>query len=71
MNIKDDSLLSKINEGYLVGGAIRDYLMLGKISADKDIAIAEAESFAKKISEKFDGTLVTLDEENKIRFVFE
>ncbi len=66
MNIKDDFILSQINEGYLVGGCIRDFLMHGKISEDRDIAISGAENFAKKISEKFDGTLITLDEENKI-----
>ena len=66
MNIKDDEILSQINEGYLVGGSVRDFLLCGKISPDKDIAIKDAESFAKKMAEKFDGTLVTLDEENKI-----
>ena len=66
MNIKDDFILSQINEGYLVGGSVRDYLLHGTISADKDITIANAKDFAKKMSENFDGTLVTLDEENRI-----
>lgn len=69
MNIKDDFILSQINEGYLVGGTIRDFLMQKsgcKISPDRDIAIKNAEAFAKKIAAKFEGTLVTLDEENKI-----
>ena len=66
MNIKDDSILSQINEGYLVGGSVRDFLLCGKISEDRDIAISNAEDFSQKIAEKFDGTLVTLDEENKI-----
>ena len=66
MNIKDDEILSQINEGYLVGGSVRDFLLYGKISQDRDIAILNAKIFAEKMAEKFDGTLVTLDEENKI-----
>ncbi len=65
MNIKDDFILAQINEGYLVGGTVRDALM-GKISYDRDIAIRNAETFAQKIAKKFDGTLITLDEENHI-----
>ena len=65
MNIKDDFILSQINEGYLVGGAIRDFLM-GKFSFDRDIAIKDAECFAKRMAEKFDATFIVLDEENKI-----
>lgn len=61
MNIKDDFVLKNINEGYLVGGAVRDFLM-GKTSVDRDIAIVGAEEFAKKI----DGTFIVLDEVNKI-----
>lgn len=61
MNIKDDFVLKNINEGYLVGGAVRDFLM-GKTTVDRDIAIVDAESFAKKI----DGTFIVLDEVNKI-----
>lgn len=61
MNIKDDFVLKNINEGYLVGGAVRDFLM-GKTSVDRDIAIAGAKDFAKKI----DGTFIVLDEVNKI-----
>ncbi len=61
MNIKDDFVLKNINEGYLVGGAVRDFLM-GKTTVDRDIAIVGAEEFAKKI----DGTFIVLDEENKI-----
>lgn len=61
MNIKDDFVLKNINEGYLVGGAVRDFLM-GKTTVDRDIAIADAEDFAKK----FDGTFIVLDEVNKI-----
>lgn len=61
MNIKDDFVLKNINEGYLVGGAVRDFLM-GKTTVDRDIAVVGAEDFARKI----DGTFIVLDEENKI-----
>ena len=27
MNIKDDFILSQIDEGYLVGGSVRDFIM--------------------------------------------
>ena len=66
MNLKDDFILSQIDEGYLVGGSTRDFLMSGTIPCDRDIAIFDAENFAKKLSEKFDGTFVILDGENKI-----
>ena len=47
MNIKDDFILKDINEGYLVGGSIRD---LGRQEFhDRDITIKNAEEFAKKI----------------------
>lgn len=65
MNIKDDFILAQINEGYLVGGTVRDAL-LGKVSYDRDIAIKNAENFAQNIAKKFDGTLITLDGENHI-----
>jgi tRNA nucleotidyltransferase/poly(A) polymerase len=65
MNIKDDFILSEINEGYLVGGAVRDFLC-NKTTYDRDIAIKNAEDFAQKIATKFDGTLITLDSEFKI-----
>lgn len=65
MNIKDDFILSEINEGFLVGGSVRDFLM-GKSFVDRDIAIKGAENFAKKIAKQFDGTFVVLDSENKI-----
>ena len=64
MNIRDE-ILSKIRSGYLVGGAIRDAL-LGKTTTDKDIAIKDAENFAKKLAEEFNGTFIVLDCENKI-----
>lgn len=65
MNIKDDFILKNINEGYLVGGSVRDFLM-GKIFTDRDIAINGAKQFAEKIAKQFDGTLITLDDENQI-----
>ena len=71
MNIKDDFILSQINEGYLVGGSVRDALM-GKSFVDRDIAIKGAESFAKKLAEKFNATFIVLDPEYKIyRLVLE
>lgn len=65
MNIKDDFILKNINEGYLVGGSVRDFLM-GKSFTDRDIAIKGAKQFAEKIAKQFDGVLITLDEENQI-----
>ena len=66
MNLKDDFILSQINEGYLVGGSTRDFLMSGIIPCDRDIAVFDAEKFAKEIADKFEGTFIVLDEENKI-----
>lgn len=65
MNIKGDFILSQINEGYLVGGSVRDFLT-GKSFTDRDIAIKGAKAFAEKLTKQFNGTLVTLDEENQI-----
>ncbi len=65
MNIKDDFILSEINEGYLVGGSVRDFLT-GKSFTDRDIAIKGAKAFAEKLAKQFDGTLVVLDNENHI-----
>lgn len=65
MNIKDDFILSNINEGYLVGGTIRDFLM-GKTSADRDISIKDARDFALKLSKELDATFIVLDSENQI-----
>lgn len=71
MNIRDDFVLKNINEGYLVGGMLRDYFSSEFFGTkfptkDRDIAIKDAEKFAKKISEEFEGTFITLDEKNKI-----
>ena len=65
MNIKDDFILSQINEGYLVGGSVRDFL-LGKSFVDRDIAIKGAEVFAKNLAEKLNATFIVLDSEYKI-----
>jgi len=71
MNFKDDFILSQINEGYLVGGSVRDALM-GKSFVDRDIAIKDAEIFAHKLAEQFNATLIVLDPEYKIyRLVLE
>ena len=71
MNLKDDFILSQINEGYLVGGSVRDALM-GKSFVDRDIAIKNAEAFARKLADKFNATFIELDPENKIyRLVLE
>lgn len=79
MNLQNDkiiSLLKTLGEDiYLVGGTIRDfYINPEKISCDKDIIVTScpAYDFAKKLDSVADGTLITLDEENKIyRFIFE
>lgn len=71
MNIKADFILSQINEGYLVGGSVRDAIM-GKDFVDRDIAISNAETFAKKLAAKFNATFIELDPEYKIyRLVLE
>ena len=71
MNIKADFILSQINEGYLVGGSVRDAIM-GKDFVDRDIAILNAEAFTKKLAEKFNATFIELDPEYKIyRLVLE
>ena len=66
MNIKDDFILKDINEGYLVGGSVRDFYLGKKNLVDRDIAIKNAEAFAQKIAKKLDATFITLDSENKI-----
>ena len=67
MNIKDDFILSNINDGYLVGGAVRDYLLSENCNfQDRDIAVKGAKAFAKELAEQFEGTLIVLDDENQI-----
>ena len=70
--IKNDEILSTIrndfpNEVYLVGGAVRDFV-LGKNTLDRDLIVCDedARSFAIKLSERFNATFVPLDEINKI-----
>ena len=70
--IKNDEVLTKLrqtfdNEVYLVGGAVRDFL-LGKFTYDRDLIVLDedAKIFARKIAELFEATFVALDEENKI-----
>ena len=66
MNIKDDFVLKNINEGYLVGGMVRDFLMGVYNTKDRDISIKGAEKFAKKLASQLDATFITLDDKNKI-----
>ena len=66
MNIRDDFVLKEINEGYLVGGSIRDLFTKHCVFCDRDISIKGAENFARKIANKWDGTFIELDHENKI-----
>lgn len=69
MNLSDDKVLELLKDYdediYLVGGAVRDYL-LGKTTCDKDILVNNAESFAKEFAKKNNATFITLDSENKI-----
>ena len=66
MNIRDDFVLKEINEGYLVGGSIRDLFTKKCEFCDRDISIKGAENVARKIANKWDGTFIELDSENKI-----
>lgn len=70
--IKSDEILTKIrenfdNEIYLVGGAVRDFL-LDKASYDRDLIVIDedAKNFSMRLAEFFNGVFVPLDEENKI-----
>lgn len=70
--IKDDEILNNLasffdNKIYLVGGAVRDFL-LGKDTLDRDLIVADEDAgiFAHKVADFFDGVFVPLDEENKI-----
>lgn len=69
MNLSDDKVLELLKDYdediYLVGGAVRDYL-LGKTTCDKDILVNNAESFANEFARKNNATFITLDSENKI-----
>ncbi len=69
--IKNDEILNIIsrldNEIYLVGGAVRDFLMETKIF-DRDLIVCDvdAREFALNLAEKLDAVFVPLDEVNKI-----
>lgn len=75
--IKNDKILNAVlqkmdGEIYLVGGAVRDFI-LEKETYDRDLLIVdrEARDFALELAEKLDATFVPLDEVNKIyRIVF-
>lgn len=71
-NIKSDEILQKIisnfdNEIYLVGGAVRDFLM-EKTTNDRDLIVMDAcaREFSLSLAEFFNAVFVPLDEENKI-----
>ena len=75
MNLINDSTIQMIlnmnTEAYLVGGAVRDYL-LGKTTYDKDIIVQNAKQFAESFSKKYNRGVIPLDEENHIyRIVLE
>ena len=70
--IISDDILNKIrtefsNEIYLVGGAVRDFV-LGKANYDRDLIVCDedAKQFSIKLAEFLDATFVPLDEVNKI-----
>ncbi len=65
MNIRDDFVIKNINEGYLVGGSVRDFIM-GKPFIDRDIAVRGAEKYSRELADKLDATFIELDSENKI-----
>ena len=75
--IKNDEILDTIarscsGEIYLVGGAVRDFL-LGKNTYDRDLIVCneDARVFSQKLAERFGATFVPLDEVNRIyRLVF-
>ena len=75
--IKNDEILNTIAgefdpEIYLVGGAVRDFL-LGKNTYDRDLIVCneDARVFSQKLAERFGATFVPLDEVNRIyRLVF-
>lgn len=69
MNLANDRVIQLIKsydeDVYLVGGAVRDFL-LGKNTFDKDIIVKSAEEFASRFANDNDGTFIELDKENKI-----
>ncbi len=69
MNLLNDEVIELIKKidsnSYLVGGAVRDYL-LGKNSYDRDIIVRNARDFAQKLANETNGTFIELDQENSI-----
>ena len=70
--INNDEILSKIinnfdEQIYLVGGAVRDFL-LDKSTNDRDLILlnSDPKEFSLKLADFFDATFVTLDDVNKI-----
>jgi len=70
--IENDFILNAIRENfdeevYLVGGAVRDFLM-GKTSYDRDLLVlnANVKEFSKRLAEFFNATFIELDRENEI-----
>ena len=70
--IKNDFILSQIaknfvNEVFVVGGTVRDFI-LDKEITDRDLVVIDedAKSFSLKLAEFFDATFIPLDEDNKI-----
>ncbi|MBE7712888.1 MAG: CCA tRNA nucleotidyltransferase [Cyanobacteria bacterium SIG26] len=70
--IKNDALLNNLisffsNEIYLVGGSVRDALM-GIETHDRDLIVTDidAKDFSEQVAVFFSGTLIPLDETNKI-----
>ena len=67
MNLANDKVIQLIKsydeDIYLVGGAVRDFL-LGKNTFDKDIIVKSAEEFASRFANDNDGTFIELDKED-------
>ena len=69
--IKNDKYLNIIsefdNEVYLVGGAVRDFMM-GNQTCDRDLIVCDedAREFSLKLADKLDAVFVPLDEVNRI-----
>lgn len=77
--IKNDEILNLVSpllsdcEAYLVGGYIRDLLINGQLSFDRDIIVKSVHTrkLAENIAKKLDLYFVPLDEENEIyRLIF-
>ena len=63
-SIKD---LIKSEKTFIVGGYLRNYFLNNTISYDRDLVVEKnSYALAEKIAKKLDGTLVELDNINKI-----